>query len=82
MKVVVCPGCTDARFIRQVRNKMLTDAIIYLKMFSQLNISALGFTPIRNTPLKLHDHDEFIFADGYLDGINIYKRILLKIGNV
>jgi len=60
----VCPGTTDARYIRQS------------------NIPAFGFTPIRNTPLRLHDHNEFIFADGYLDGIKIYKNIITKIANV
>lgn len=47
-----------------------------------MNIPAFGFTPIRNTPMTLHDHNEFIFADGYLDGINIYKKILTQIANV
>lgn len=35
-----------------------------------------------NTPIKLHDHDEFINADVYLNGINIYKKIILNLGNV
>ncbi|KAG4066360.1 hypothetical protein HA402_000584 [Bradysia odoriphaga] len=64
LQVVACPGCTDARFIRQ------------------LNIPAFGFSPMRNTRRTLHDHDEFVYADGYLEGINIYRKIISNIANV
>lgn len=49
---------------------------------SQVGIPAIGFTPINNTPVLLHDHDEFIRADTYLDGIEIYKKLITKIANV
>lgn len=47
-----------------------------------LGIPALGFSPINNTPILLHDHDEFLHADVYLKGIEIYEKILTKICNV
>ncbi|XP_055303616.1 aminoacylase-1-like isoform X2 [Sitodiplosis mosellana] len=59
----VCPGSTDARYIRE------------------LNLPALGFMPMPNTPIRLHDHDEFIQADIYLNGINIYKKIISNLAN-
>lgn len=31
------------------------------------------------TPTLLHDHDEFIRADTYLTGIEIYKKIISKL---
>lgn len=46
-----------------------------------MNIPAFGFTPINNTPITLHAHDEFIFADGYLKGIDIYKKIIFNVAN-
>ncbi|XP_037045173.1 aminoacylase-1-like isoform X2 [Bradysia coprophila] len=64
LRVMACPGCTDARFIRQ------------------LNIPAFGFSPMRNTRRTLHDHDEFVYADGYLEGINIYRKIISNVANV
>jgi aminoacylase len=47
-----------------------------------LGIPAIGFSPINNTPVLLHDHDEFLHADVYLKGIEIYEKILTKICNV
>lgn len=47
-----------------------------------LNIPAVGFSPIINTPVLLHDHNEFLNADMYLTGIEIWKEILLKVANV
>ncbi|XP_017046431.1 aminoacylase-1-like [Drosophila ficusphila] len=39
-------------------------------------IPALGFSPINNTPILLHDHDEFLKADTYLHGIEVYKKLI------
>lgn len=44
-------------------------------------IPALGFSPMDNTPVLLHDHDEFLKADVYLRGIEIFTKILEKVGN-
>jgi aminoacylase len=45
-------------------------------------IPAIGFSPMNYTPVLLHDHDEFLHADIYLKGIEIYKKIIEKIANV
>lgn len=47
-----------------------------------VNIPAIGFSPIFNTPVLLHDHNEFLSADVYLKGIEIYKKIIPKVANV
>lgn len=47
----------------------------------QMNIPALGFSPITNTPILLHDNDEYLQADTYLRGIEIYENILPGIAN-
>lgn len=83
---MVCPGGTDARFIREVIAKQIFKSYEndnYSHYFAfQLNLSAIGFMPMPNTPIKLHDNDEFIHADVYLNGINIYKKIISNLGNV
>lgn len=44
-------------------------------------IPAIGFSPMNNTPVLLHDHDEFLKADTYLRGIDIYKKIIPSVAN-
>lgn len=48
----------------------------------QVGIPAIGFSPMNHTPVLLHDHDEFLKADTYLEGIKIMKNIISKVGNV
>jgi len=37
---------------------------------------------MNNTPVLLHDHDEFINADTYLKGVEIYQKIIENLTNV
>lgn len=46
-----------------------------------IGIPSIGFSPMNNTPILLHDHDEFLKADVYLRGIEIYHQILLALLN-
>lgn len=50
-----------------------------IRFVRSLGIPGLGFMPIKNTPVLLYDHDEFLEADMYLKGIEIYQKILEKI---
>jgi len=50
-----------------------------IRFVREKGIPALGFMPINNTPVLLHDHDEFLGAETYLKGIEIYKKILQKL---
>ncbi|KAM8703844.1 hypothetical protein ACLKA7_008468 [Drosophila subpalustris] len=52
------------------------------RFLRQLGIPALGFSPINNTPVLLHDHNEFLGADTYLRGIEIYKKLIQSVANV
>ena len=47
-----------------------------------VGIPAIGFSPMINTPVLLHDHDEYLQADVYLRGIEIYKKIIPAIANL
>ncbi|XP_058444394.1 aminoacylase-1A-like [Malaya genurostris] len=46
-----------------------------------IGIPAIGFSPMNNTPVLLHDHDEFIHVDTYLKGIEIYKKIISNVAD-
>jgi len=37
---------------------------------------AFGFSPISNTPILLHEHNEFINAREFLKGISVYEQII------
>ncbi|XP_017046433.1 aminoacylase-1-like [Drosophila ficusphila] len=43
---------------------------------------AFGFSPIINTTMRIHDHDEFLQADVYLNGIEVYKKIIRNLAEV
>ncbi|PJF16762.1 hypothetical protein PSACC_03432 [Paramicrosporidium saccamoebae] len=49
------------------------------RFLRQMGIPAIGFSPFRNTPLLLHDHDEHIGIDVYLEGISIYQSIIASL---
>lgn len=46
-----------------------------------VGIPAVGFSPMNNTPVLLHDHDEYLQADVFLKGIEIYKNIITRVAN-
>ncbi|XP_045474119.1 aminoacylase-1-like [Harmonia axyridis] len=48
----------------------------------EIGIPAIGFSPINNTPVLLHDNDEFIGVDTFLKGIDIYCKIISKLANL
>lgn len=44
-----------------------------------LGIRAFGFSPIRRSPVLLHEHDEFIPIDVYLEGCEVYIQLIQAI---
>lgn len=42
----------------------------------QEGIPAFGFSPMANTPVLLHDHNEFLNAKEYIKGITVYEEII------
>lgn len=42
-----------------------------------LGIKALGFSPIRRSPILLHEHDEYLESHIFLEGVEVYI-VLLK----
>jgi len=52
------------------------------RFIRQIGIPALGFSPINNTPILLHDHDEFLNEKTFLDGIDIYYNIIKSLASL
>ncbi|KAL5562305.1 hypothetical protein UlMin_032052 [Ulmus minor] len=46
------------------------------RYFRLRGLPAIGFSPMANTPILLHDHNEFLSKDEYLKGIEIYESII------
>ncbi|KAJ1939560.1 adenylate cyclase [Linderina macrospora] len=45
-------------------------------------VPALGVTPLANAPILLHDHNEFVTRNEYLDGIGFYITVIQAVANV
>lgn len=45
-------------------------------------IPAFGFSPINNTPILLHDHNEFLNENVFLKGIDILYQIVTDLANM
>lgn len=37
---------------------------------------AFGFSPMNNTPILLHDHDEFVPVDVFCTGVAVYEKMI------
>lgn len=48
----------------------------------QRGIRSLGFSPINNTPVLLHAHNEYITEEGFLHGVMIYEKLIEKLANL
>ena len=70
--------CNDSTFIAHLilnYSKFLTNS-------QQVGIPAIGFSPMNNTPILLHDHDEFLNETVFLRGIDIFVDIVANIADV
>lgn len=46
-----------------------------------LGVRAFGFSPMRNSPILLHEHDEYISLDVYLEGCEVYIKLIEALAN-
>ncbi|KAK5645353.1 hypothetical protein RI129_006653 [Pyrocoelia pectoralis] len=46
------------------------------RYFRRALIPTFGFSPNQDTPIKAHDHDEFLNIDVFLKGIKLYTHII------
>jgi aminoacylase len=52
------------------------------RYFRKAGLPCYGFSPMNNTPILLHDHDEFINSSVFLQGISVYERLIYNLANV
>ncbi|GAM27570.1 hypothetical protein SAMD00019534_107460, partial [Acytostelium subglobosum LB1] len=52
------------------------------RFIRNLGIPAFGFSPINNTPILLHDNNEFLNEATFLRGIDIYERLIGDLSNM
>ena len=45
------------------------------------SIRALGFSPMRNTEILLHEHDEYILESNFVEGIGIFVGLIRELGS-
>ena len=46
------------------------------RLLRAIGLPTIGFSPINNTPILLHDHDEYLNERVYLHGIEIYEDLI------
>jgi aminoacylase len=51
------------------------------RYFRQIGIPCFGFSPMSNTPILLHDHNEFINDKVFMEGIRVYERLITHLAN-
>lgn len=44
--------------------------------FRQQGLPAIGFSPMKNTPILAHDHNEYLNQAEYLKGVDVYISII------
>lgn len=73
METGISGGGNDDRFLRR-----------YHRLYAphKKPIKAISFSPIRNTPIKHHDNDEFINKDIFLEGVAILKEYVQAAASV
>jgi aminoacylase len=52
------------------------------RFLRQAGIPAFGISAIKNTPVLLHDHDEFLNENVFLDGIPFYVDVIHGLANI
>ncbi|XP_050213576.1 uncharacterized protein LOC126664979 [Mercurialis annua] len=51
------------------------------RFLRQLGIPVFGFSPMANTPILLHDHNEFLKDTVFLKGIEVYEHIISSLSS-
>lgn len=51
------------------------------RFLRELNIPSFGFSPLKNTPVLLHDHNEYVSEQVFLEGIGVYVTLIEAVAN-
>lgn len=49
------------------------------RFLRKVGVPAIGFSPMRNTTILLHEHNESVPKHVFLEGINVYETIFRKL---
>ncbi|KJH48895.1 N-acyl-L-amino-acid amidohydrolase [Dictyocaulus viviparus] len=52
------------------------------RFLRSLGYRSIGFSPMINTPSLLHDHNEYLNENVYLEGVRIYETLIENLANV
>uniref|UniRef100_A0A023F7B3 N-acyl-aliphatic-L-amino acid amidohydrolase n=2 Tax=Triatoma infestans TaxID=30076 RepID=A0A023F7B3_TRIIF len=52
------------------------------RFLRKIGIPALGFSPIRNTEILVHSHNEMLNEVNFLEGIDVYRNLIKALVNV
>ena len=55
---------------------MIFPAATDSRFLRAMGIRAIGFSPMRNSPILLHEHDEYLDRAVFLEGCNVYEKLL------
>ncbi|OMH81727.1 Aminoacylase-1A [Zancudomyces culisetae] len=47
-----------------------------------VGVQAIGISPLRNLPVLLHDHNEYVTESCFLEGVDFYTDLVLELANV
>jgi aminoacylase len=78
--MLACPGADQKKTYASWTFSPLaaTDS----RFLREVGIPALGVSYLKNTPLLLHDHDERMHEDIFLEGIDFYENLITQLSNV
>lgn len=51
------------------------------RFIRQIGIPAYGISPMKNTPILLHDHNEYLNERVFLEGVSFYVDLIPRIAN-
>eukprot|EP01084_Bolivina_argentea_P306793 530201_1 len=51
------------------------------RMIRELGINAFGFSPMRRSPILLHENNEYIDESVFVEGIGVYEKLLPRLAD-
>lgn len=51
------------------------------RFLRELQVPALGFSPMKNSPILLHEHNEYLSVDVFLAGIDVYVGLVEQLAS-
>ncbi|KAK0138926.1 Aminoacylase-1A [Merluccius polli] len=73
---------TTCKAMNMLLEKEIFPAATDSRFIRAVGIPAVGFSPMNRTPILLHDHNEFLNEQVFLNGINAYERLIPALASV